>query len=426
MSTELEARLRATLASHARQTHTMPSALLTERSMQQANRLRRTRRLQVAAGVAVVAAAVAVVPFLAQQQRANGDIPGQSPTPTVTDPAAPHDNAIVLARATGALVASGMTILDGDTTITVEPYAPPPTGWVYSITRLTRAGHGYWVAYGPVEGADKGVPGAPPGKLVFVTAETADGRAVPVWRWDPSSDLMVEPGGALVAFGDTDAVSGDHRLVLVDSGDTMGSKQWPQPVSPLGFGPKSVWFSAAVDPGGPPYAWNLATDSVTQLAVPQTDVALAQQGTRMVLSDFDSGCASGMDVTDVKHPHQLWRDCSNVTLARFSPDGTHLLTVVGGTGGDSDTAQLRDAGTGEVLAQTPLPPNVWEVEWTADAAHISLSGCCSSDGGSVLASLAVTTSDGPGNGWSLGLTSFPVTDAEAAPVVLGVEPAESP
>ncbi len=426
MSIDLEDRIRHSLALHAQRAGVMPSPLLTERSMQQADRLRRTRRLQVAAGVAVIAAGVAAVPFLAQQQRADGDLPGRSPIPTSTDPAAPSGTAIAMARATGALLASGMTILDGDTSITVEPYAPPPTGWVYSITRLSRAGKGYWVEYGPVEAPGETAQDPPPQKLVFVTAKTADGRAVPVAEPDPSSNLVVWPGETEIALGESGTWNVPHRLDLADPTGGFGSKQWPQPVSPLGFGPQSVWFAAAVDPGGPPYVWNLETDSVTQLAVPQTAVALAQQGTRMILSDFGSGCASAMDVTDVKHPHQLWRDCSNISTARFSPDGSQLLTVVGGTGGESDTAQLRDPATGDLLAETALPPNTWEVEWTADGRHISLSGCCTGDGGSVLASLAVEDTAASGNGLALVLTSFPMTDAEEAPTVLGVEPAESP
>ncbi len=419
----LEEELRATLSAHAGEV--LVSRHLADHARGEAVRLRRRQRTQALAGVAVLAGVVAVIPWLSTPGSPDRSLPPVTqPTPSPTGSELVWtgrdvpETVLALARETGALVASGNTIVDGATVVqlptNVEVDVESGDTTSLTISALSRAAGGYVSATGP-----RTVGEASAFDISYVRR---DGSVTPLGTSLVGDRVAVSPDGLLVAFADASGGwEGPSIRVVELSGRVVAQRSLPQLGTPMAVDAKGVWYSLAVDPGTAPYYWDLTGGGrrTTQLAIASTSVLAAVHGDQMVVDDYgEDGCQHGLDVSDPTVPVPLWFDCRNANLASYSPTGDDVATIVTPPGGGSSVVAVHAARTGEVLAETRVPgvPGL-QMQWTADGQTVILAGCCSDDGDSLWAVALVGSLDAP----RLEATDYGPVPVDASVVVVGVE-----
>lgn len=405
MNSDLEDRIRTSLAVHAHDVEPGPAPGLAEQAVDRAGRIRWTRRIQVAAGVAVVAVAVATVPFLTGSQRAQEQVPGHSSAPTL--PGVLYAQRVALDA--DALMASGLSILDGasDRTVTLPEPSSLAGDHPMRISQVYRANPGYFVVWGPDTSGD----GAPKQTASWVST---DGKTViTLGHPDFGARMAVSRDGLLAAVSTPDG--GRHRMVLFmpDSYDSFGSFIVDQPANALAFVGHGLWFEAAVDPRGPPEFWSFSDNTITPLAVSSSVAWRAQSGTTMIV--FDSGDAQATIAYGVSRPdkpRELWRSSGSHGLVVFGGVGETVL-MTGGIDGEGPTVVTVDARTGQTTASGAIPDRA-SIYAAAYANAWVLLGV-SPEGGTQ----TVQLSDAQGD--VLGATTRDYPDVPANSLVLGQE-----
>jgi hypothetical protein len=422
MTPLLEDQLRAALVARAEDVR--PAPHLADDARAEAVRLRRMHRSRALGGATVLVGVVALVPWLTSLGPEHplplaSAISTPSPDPshiTVPDEAVP-ESVLALGRDTGALLATGTTIIDGSTIVRMPTEVQVDGGKTvlapFHITALARAEGGYIVLAGPTSNkADA---------AFRVSYVNRNGTVRPLGESILSDHVAVSPDGLRVAFADA-ANGWEHPTMTVVelSGHVVAQRPLIQTGAPESLDATGIWLSLQVDPGAAPYFWNLETDALTQLAVSPSQVLAAVHGDAMVVDDFGGECSQyGLDVADRQHPQQQWSDCANANAAAFSPTGDQVATLAFAPDTDVVTLTVRDSATGQALAQTALTDRtLLAMQWTSDGQNLVLGGCCA-DAGDALVSVHLGQQRSTG-AFTLEPKAYPPVDPQAG-VVLGVE-----
>jgi hypothetical protein len=167
-----------------------------------------------------------------------------------------------------------------------------------------------------------------------VATVTADGAVRVLDDHDPGG-ISVDPTGSRAAWGSVRQDGSRDRLVVVDlpTGKVLARRTVPQPVRADGWVPGGVTFSYAVDPGGSPYIWDLASNQVRSV-VPHADarptptfVAMRSGRNGWLLYDWQNGCSTFVTRAGDRDPG--WRDCEQPLLqpAAFAPGGDLVAAI---------------------------------------------------------------------------------------------------
>ena len=425
----LESAIQATLAAHADDVRPPPGLADDARDRSELlGAKRRTRRL-VGAGVALAvigcAAGVAALtapprddptaaPSLSASPSADtfpgpGSSRSSSAFPIVDDPVSPA--VFRMAAESDALVAVGHTIIDGTSSveIPVNVQIDPDSGEavVQTIDALARAAGGYVVLTGPYQ------QGARSGDLVLYVDRR--GTVTPLGMSALSYGLVVSPDGLLVAYAEA-RDPGKPGVVAVRelSGQVRARREMDAVSIPVWLDQEGVWVSPQVDPGISPSYWNLATNLVDPLNVPTTEVLQAAHGPQLILDDpVGSGCTLALRAPSPRVPRELWSDC-NVGTVRYSPTGELVALVLTPADTDVTVVSVRDARTGQVVAQRALldRPLIESIRWTAGGQHLVATPADNATGERSVVTFSLVADTA-----RLGMTRYPLSDG----VVLGDE-----
>ena len=356
MSPTLEDDLRATLAARARDV--TPDPRLADAALNRAVRLRRTRRLQIAAGAVVVVGVVAIVPVLAAFGASDDPAPPIQPGPTVSPGPVPE---IVLTQAaeTHALLGTPTTIVDGvgPDVLTVPVAAAlvdedlrPEIQQVF----VARAKGGYVTKLLPRLFGAWTFDTAPAGVINFVRP---DGSATLLGHPTPESRPIVSPDGSLVAFETAGPSGGADQLVVVDlDGRTIHQHAITGPKDGRYLTGDGLWFSCSgldspdADDNAPHF-WDFATDAVILPSFPEPVFWVAQNDERMMVLDYGAAeTVRAYDMTTPASPRLLWTAPTPTAWAFFDASGTRVLASDARDG----NALSLDLDTGKVLDRTRL------------------------------------------------------------------------
>ena len=366
MSPMLEDELRATLAAHAHDVD--PDTNLADAAMSRAVRLRRTKRLQIAAGAVAIVGVVALVPLLASLGPNDHSAPPVQPIPA---PVPVPEVLMQQARETHALLGDPTTIVDGTgaEVITVPVAAAlvdedlrPENQQVF----VARAKGGYVAKLLPSLFGAWTFDSAPQGVINFVHP---DGRATLLGHPTPESRPVVSPDGSLVAFETAGPSAGTFQLVVVD---LDGRTVHQHPITGAQDGRyltgDGLWFScsglrcAAADDNSPHY-WDFATDAVILPSFPTPVFWVAQSDERMMVLDYGAAeTVRAYDMTTPESPRLLWTTPTATAWAVFDASGRRVLASDARDG----SALSLDPGSGKVLDRTPLKGSTMAVVSTAD------------------------------------------------------------
>lgn len=358
MSPMLEDELRATLAVHAGDVS--PDAHLAEAAMSRAVRLRRTKRLQIAAGAAAVVGVVALVPLLAALGPADHSAPPIQPGPSVSPGPVPE---IVLEQAaqTHALLGTPTTIVDGvGPDVLTVPVANEYSlaGGVNQLVLVARATGGYVIKLQPGLPGDMKPEDADPVSALFVRP---DGSTTLLGHPTSETAPVVSQDGSLVAFETAPGGGDEHALVVTDlTGRVLHEHVMTGPQDVRYVTADGLWYSCirltCRDPqDNQPHYWGFAGDTLTMPPLPPTTAWGAQNGDELVVGDYGQEPAlEAYDVSAPDAPRRLWRAPLSIRWAAFDFSGSHVLVLDDVSG----KVLSLDAATGEVLDSASVAPEV--------------------------------------------------------------------